>query len=83
MGAMMTSETITVSTKQCVVCKKYDRLKISRAGFIKYTHGMFIQEAFPELSDTIREQLINGTHPECQDVIDEYADAVSTETYSN
>jgi len=31
----------------------------------KYELGVFVQDAFPNLSAGDREQIITGTHPEC------------------
>lgn len=34
---------------------------------IKYINGAHAQEAFPNMSIELREQIISGTHPKCWD----------------
>jgi len=58
---------VTVETKTCVVCLEGGDVTMPRIAFFRFTQGMSIQEAWPEGTPGEREQLINGTHPECFD----------------
>jgi len=59
----MTTETIM--TKRCFHCGEHGWIEVSTEGVDKYKAGAFVQEAFPELDKTLREQIISGTHPKC------------------
>jgi hypothetical protein len=56
---------VTVETKRCIVCLETGDVTMPRIAFFRFTQGMAVQEAWPEGSAEEREQLINGTHPEC------------------
>jgi len=54
-----------VRCKQCCVCGKSADIEVDNRGYIKWSNGMLVQDAFPEMPSGIRELLISGTHPEC------------------
>ena len=58
---------VTVETKRCMHCGELGELQVSSDGLSLRAAGAYIQDAFPELSAPLREQLITGTHPECWD----------------
>lgn len=59
-------ETITmIETPTCFVCGYRGRLEVLSSGVRARRDGALIQEAFPDLDKTLREQIISGTHPEC------------------
>lgn len=59
------STAVIVNTKTCFNCGKQGSVVVSGEGYLKWTAGAFVQEAFPELDKEMREQLISGTHPTC------------------
>ena len=58
---------VTVETKRCMHCGELGELQVTSEGLSLRAAGAYIQDAFPELSAPLREQLITGTHPECWD----------------
>jgi hypothetical protein len=60
-------ELVTVETKKCFHCGETGELRVSSEGLSLRNAGAYIQDAFPELSAPLREQMISGTHPECWD----------------
>lgn len=58
---------VTVQCPPCIVCGTASVMTLSSVGVENYKQGMFVQQAFPELSAPEREVLISGTHPECWD----------------
>ncbi len=63
----MTNTLITVTTRPCFHCGREGEVTVSSAGLVAYNSGKHVQDAFPELDKTIREQIISGTHPKCWD----------------
>lgn len=45
---------------QCPHCRKEEAVEVSQAGYEKWKAGSLIQDALPELSADVREQLITG-----------------------
>ena len=63
----MEKETILVE-KVCMLCGKPNGITVSLEGYNKWkVGGMFVQDAFPELTADEREVLISGSHPDCFD----------------
>ena len=62
---MKLAETITIATPECFYCRGRGSVKVSLEGFKKRQFGALIQDAYPELSIGLREQLMTGTHPDC------------------
>lgn len=62
----MAGSTITVANK-CMVCNGDSTMTVDRESYFKWRKGMFIQNAFPNLSADQREQLMTGTHGKCFD----------------
>ena len=60
---------VNVVTPPCVLCKKGGEVTMPRAAYFRFTQGAMVQDAWPQGSDDEREQLINGTHPECFDIL--------------
>jgi len=59
--------TVTVQTPLCYHCKMYGEVVVDREGYDKWIAGYLIQDALPELSIALREQMISGTHEKCWD----------------
>jgi hypothetical protein len=55
----------TFITPPCIMCHKTGTVFANVDGITKWRAGTPMQHALPELSDDEREQLINGTHPDC------------------
>jgi hypothetical protein len=53
------------STRKCLHCGKPGYLNVNEDELFAYLTGKHAQEAFPNLSAPLREQIISGTHPEC------------------
>lgn len=60
---------ITVRTQQCVWCGSTGLVLADEAGFDAWKAGALIQDAFPNLSAPLREQLKSGIHGECWDTM--------------
>jgi len=56
---------LLIETRPCPRCQGVVTLKVTRDGLEKYKKGVFIQDAFPELSDSDRERLMSGFCPTC------------------
>ena len=54
-----------IETRRCSHCGYKGEIEVPNAGLFKRNSGALIQEAFPDLSKELREQLMTGTHPEC------------------
>lgn len=54
-----------VETRRCGMCGYRGEVEVPNSGLARWTSGTLIQDAFPDLSAPLREQLISGTHPEC------------------
>jgi len=64
-GELVKNTTYIVETPQCGLCKKGGTVEVPMEGFLVYQLGGLIQEAFPDLDKSLREQIISGTHPIC------------------
>lgn len=53
----------------CPMCSTYHTLTVELEQYLNYLDGMFIQEAFPEMSPTDRERFLSGFCPDCQEKI--------------
>jgi hypothetical protein len=53
------------ATKPCPHCGKTGIISIDEDQLFKWLSGSLIQEAFPTLAPSLREQLMTGMHPEC------------------
>lgn len=56
-----------VLTRPCPLCGKASMVKVDHAQYRKWQEGMFVQDAFPNMTPDQRALLITGTHPECWD----------------
>lgn len=60
---------VEIKTKKCCHCKKVGFIIMDQQDWINgikdYQIGAFVQDAFPNLNISQREQIISGTHPEC------------------
>ena len=52
-------------TPICLMCSANGFVEVSSEGYVAHKRGAAIQEAFPELDKSLREQIISGTHPKC------------------
>lgn len=52
-------------TQICSICNKGGFVEVSSEGYTARKKGSLIQEAFPELDKSLREQIVSGTHPKC------------------
>lgn len=58
-------ETYVVETSMCSWCNKGGMVEVPAVGFFTRQLGAAIQEAYPDLDKSLREQLMTGTHPAC------------------
>lgn len=56
---------VHVQTRRCVHCGKTGEVVMPRQAFERFEAGEHVQAAWPQGSAGEREQLINGTHPDC------------------
>lgn len=56
-----------IQTRQCHFCNQGGSLEVPQEGVEAYQGGAFVQDAFPSLSASEREQIMTGTHPKCWD----------------
>jgi hypothetical protein len=47
------------------MCDKGGFVEVSSEGYMARKRGAFVQEAFFDLDESLREQIISGTHPKC------------------
>ena len=52
-------------TPVCFMCNKEGFVEVSSEGYMARTKGSLIQDAFPDLDKSLREQIVSGTHPKC------------------
>jgi hypothetical protein len=64
-GEMVENTTYIVETPKCFHCGEGGAVEVPMKGFLIRQLGGLIQEAYPELSAPIREQMVSGIHPEC------------------
>jgi hypothetical protein len=62
---MISNTTILMRTPTCLMCSAGGFVEVSSEGYMAHKRGAVIQEAFPELDKSLREQIISGTHPKC------------------
>jgi hypothetical protein len=53
------------ATRKCSHCGKNGIIMLEEEQLFKWLSGSLIQEAFPNISAPIREQIMTGMHPEC------------------
>ena len=54
---------------KCPFCKKSHFVKTTEEEYMNYCAGELVQNAFPNLTPTEREQIISHLCPECQERI--------------
>ena len=47
------------------MCNTNGFVEVFSEGYMAHKRGALIQEAFPELDKSLREQIVSGTHPKC------------------
>lgn len=47
------------------MCNTGGFVEVFSEGYLARKRGVSIQEAFPELDKSLREQIVSGTHPKC------------------
>ena len=62
---MASNTTILMRTPTCVMCSKEGFVEVSSEGYMARKEGALIQNAFPDLDKSLREQIVSGTHPKC------------------
>ena len=62
---MISNTTVLMRTQICSICNKGGFVEVSSEGYTARKKGALIQEAFPELDKSLREQILSGTHPKC------------------
>lgn len=60
-------ETYIVETPTCSWCGKEGIVEVPAVGFFARQLGAAIQDAYPDLDKSLREQLMTGIHPKCWD----------------
>lgn len=60
-----TDTTTLYGTNSCCWCGDIGEVEVPSAGLLAYHNGALIQDVFPDLDKSLREQIISGTHPEC------------------
>jgi len=58
---------ITFLDIRCIECKDLKQVKVGMEAYKKWQNGLYIQDAFPELSAGDRELMISGICGECYD----------------
>lgn len=61
------SETTCKVITHCPFCGESGVVEVPAEGYIKYSNGAHVQDAFPLLPVDVREQLISGLCPKCQE----------------
>ena len=54
---------------ECPFCRKEVEVEVPLEGFLAWRQGETVQKAFPDAHASIRELLISGICPACQDKI--------------
>jgi len=62
---MISNTTVLMRTPKCLMCNTNGFVEVFSEGYMAHKRGAAIQEAFPELDKSLREQIISGTHPKC------------------
>lgn len=62
---MVENTTYSIETPKCFRCGDSGVVEVPMAGFLRRQLGALIQDAYPELSVGLREQIMSGTHPDC------------------
>ena len=65
MSTDLGSQIYVVETPQCGICKEAGMVEITLQEYLCWEMGMLIQDAMPDVSPELREQLKTGTHPKC------------------
>jgi len=60
---------VEIQTQPCIMCGKTSFISVDADGYRMWQAGALIQVAMPHVSPAEREMLINGTHPECFNVM--------------
>ena len=57
---------VKATTQQCPFCFKTGEVEVNSYDYLRYLDGTrLIQDAMPNTSADVREQIITGIHPEC------------------
>jgi hypothetical protein len=59
----------TVTSPPCSLCQKTSEFALDAEKVKQWREGAFIQDVFPELTASQREQIISGTHPKCWEIL--------------
>jgi hypothetical protein len=58
----------TYITRTCNHCGKTEILGVDAAAYTAWRSGQLIQDAFPDLTPEVREQIMTGYHSACFDL---------------
>jgi hypothetical protein len=62
-------QTVLMRTPVCGICSQEGEVEVPAIGFMARQIGALIQDAFPDLDKTLREQIVSGTHPACWEIM--------------
>ena len=65
MSENLAQEIYVIETPTCGICDKAGVVEAPFVNYLQWSFGMLIQDAFPNMSPELREQLKTGIHPEC------------------
>lgn len=54
-----------IFTRPCIYCGDTGMVTAKTEQVLKYIEGAHVQDAFPEMDVSLREQIISGIHPDC------------------
>lgn len=60
---------IDVTCPKCIVCGEQETITVLKKQFDAWRDGVYVQNAFPDLTADQRELLVTGTHSACWDAI--------------
>jgi hypothetical protein len=63
------NQTIVMKTPRCGICNQEGTVEVPFLGYFARQDGALIQDAFPDLDKTLREQIVSGTHPACWEIM--------------
>ena len=62
-------DTVEFRTSRCPYCGKHGSVRVTVSDLARRAAGDFVQVAFPEMPEGLREQIVSGTHPDCYDAL--------------
>lgn len=62
-------EKVTIDTGLCVACHQPGSVEVDANAFDAYRSGQSLRDAFPDLQDDVRDQILTGVHGPCRDAL--------------